>query len=317
MRSHRIFKLIPLVFVMLFAVTHAYADSGNISVKSSLSNAFITIGEPVTYTVTLTYDENIHRISPLPTGDETIFKIKSVDDDKETEKGQIIETRTMVFTTFRLGEFVVDPVTIEFKMPDGNVKAVETDKLYVTVKSVAEGEEKTDIRGFKDVVDIDSKALQYLLFAGGGVLLLAFAWLLYKKFGSKSGAGYQDVRIRSAEEIALERLNKLTDSDLLRRNQVKEYFLTLSEILRIYFEHRFQILAVESTTDETLRNLKQKNIDAGLFQKIREVLETSDLAKFAKFKPDPLDIRKINQKSREIIEEAAPKPRVEETENAV
>ena len=101
-------------------------------------------------------------------------------------------------------------------------------------------------------------------------------------------------------------LNHLFDSDFLRRGKIKEYYLRLSEILRIYFERRFQILAIESTTYEIIRALRQKSIEPELIRKIAEVLEAADLAKFAKWIPEPSQILLLNQKSKQIVELAKP-----------
>ena len=77
--------------------------------------------------------------------------------------------------------------------------------------------------------------------------------------------------------------------------------------MRTYFEKRYHILAVESTTDEILRLLRGHEMDSGLLKKIAETLESADLAKFAKWKPEPAKIVEINHKSRQIIEEAKPR----------
>ena len=105
----------------------------------------------------------------------------------------------------------------------------------------------------------------------------------------------------------MNRLNKLFDSDYVRRGKIKEYYLQLSEILRNYLERRFQILAIESTTHEILRDLSGKEIDRPLRDLLKEVLEAADLAKFAKWNPDPPQIILLNQKSKQIVEMAQPK----------
>ncbi len=88
---------------------------------------------------------------------------------------------------------------------------------------------------------------------------------------------------------------------------MKEYFLKLSEILRIYFERRFQILAIESTTFEITQALKTQGLDQALLQKIEEFLKSTDLVKFAKWLPEPAAIIGLNLKAKQIVEDCTPR----------
>ena len=110
----------------------------------------------------------------------------------------------------------------------------------------------------------------------------------------------------SPEDEALLRLNRLFDSDLIARGKLKEYFLEFSEILRRYFERRFEILAVESTTSEIIRDLKAKEVSAALREKIQQVLDTADLVKFAKWRPSALEIQQLNRMAKAIVETVRP-----------
>jgi len=94
----------------------------------------------------------------------------------------------------------------------------------------------------------------------------------------------------------------------------------MSEILRIYLEKRYGILAVESTTLEILRDFKNQNIEIDLKAKeeLKEVLESCDLAKFAKWIPEPTEIIHLNKESKGIVEETkAPKVSPEEVPSGV
>jgi hypothetical protein len=83
-------------------------------------------------------------------------------------------------------------------------------------------------------------------------------------------------------EGAIDELSNLEHQKLWQNDQVKEYYLSLSEILRAYLEGRFGINAMESTTDEIKADLI---LEEAMKLKLGEVLTQADLAKFAKFKP--------------------------------
>lgn len=277
----------------------------SISVKSELSKAFITIGDPVEYTVTVKHTQDIKVLSSIPAPAKDVFKVKKIEDIREEEGQTVIEGKRFILTTFRLGEFILEPVKIEYRAGGGDVEFLETDRLFLKVNSVSGSEEQTDIRGIKSVLAIP-KSILVPAGIGGGVLLLILIPLLLRWLRRRPAIEAPVERPLSAEEEAFLHLNQLFESDLLARGAVKEYYLQFSEIIRIYLERRYSIQAVESTTFEIARFLKETVQNASLRSLIKEVLEFSDLAKFAKHKPEPREILEMNQKAREIVEASKP-----------
>ncbi len=289
------------------ALCQAVDDKPSISVKAELDKAFITIGDPVQYTVTIKRSPTVQLLSAIPAPPEDIFKIKKIDEFKQEQEGTLIEGRKMTLTTFRLGEFILAPIKMEYRIGDNPPQTIETSRIYLTVQSVAAGEEKMDIRGIKSVLSIAQNFFQPVVIMIAALLLAGLAIFLISRMRRNPLAALTQERVLTPEEEALLHLSRLFDSDLLRKGKVKDYYLRLSEVLRVYFEKRFGILAVELTTFETMLVLAQKEINPALLEKINEVLQAADLAKFAKWKPEPKEILEINRKSKEIVEEAAPK----------
>jgi len=283
----------------------------SISVKAEVDRAFITIGDPVEYTITIRHDPAIKILSNIPSPAGDILKIKKIEEFKREEKGMTVEGRTFKLTAFRLGEFILDPVKIEYRSGSNPTQSISTEKIFLTVKSVDAGQPKEDIKGLKGVLEIVQKWMRVLLVILGLGLTALIVFILYTRFKKKRAEGASPETLLSPEEEAMLHLNQLFDSDLIRKGKTKEYYLKLSEILRIFFERKFHILAVESTTFEALRLLRNKELPVDLMQKIEEVLEAADLAKFAKWQPEPVMILNINKKSKEIVEELTPKEQPE------
>lgn len=299
-----------LLLILFCAALWAQTKEPEISVKAEVNKAFITIGDPVEYTVTVRHTPSIQILSTVPPPPDNLFKIKKVEDIKRKEGEQIVEGRKFTLTAFALGEFILDPVEIEYRVGDGATQKLSTDKIFISVKSVAKGEQKMDIRGIKSVMAIAAHYLGIILLTLFVCLAALGGWLYYLAKQKQAGATETPKIILSPEEEALNQLNQLFDSALLRSGKIKEYYLRLSEILRLYFEKRFQILAVESTTDEIVSALRKQEIDRELREKISQVLEAADLAKFAKWKPEPPQIIQLNLQSKQIIEMARPKAEV-------
>ncbi|MBI3317145.1 MAG: hypothetical protein HYZ85_03980 [Candidatus Omnitrophica bacterium] len=276
--------------------------------KAEIDHAFITIGDPVVYTLTATHDAELEILSGFVAPAADVLKIKKVEDvHKKLSSGKKITGRRFILTSYQLGEFILEPVKIEYRNKDGALGSAETNRLYLTVHSVAEGEEKYDIRGIKSVLDLKNEwvwlfwILMLGILAGGG-------FFIYEKyFKPKALAAPSEAPPMSLEEQTIHALHALFDSDLLKRGKYKEYYLRLSEILRTYFEKRYQILAIESTTYEIMRSLIEKDLDKNLSERISVVLEAADLAKFAKWKPEPTRVLEINKMAVKLVEDCRAK----------
>lgn len=103
---------------------------------------------------------------------------------------------------------------------------------------------------------------------------------------------------------AIDKLEKLEKQKLWQNDQIKEYYLGMSEILREYVEGRFGIQAMESTTDEIKEALY---LDKGLKIKIIEILQQADLAKFAKFRPLGDENIKMMKMAKDFVSHTKPK----------
>jgi len=304
MRTHFFFAL--LVAAALSGPGLA-SGADDIRVEAAVDKAFLTIGDPVTYTVTVEHAPDIKVLSSIPAPSSDFLEIKKVEDFSKKQKKKIVEGRKFILTSYRLGEFILDPVTIRYQKDGQPEKSLLTNKLYLTVKSVAEGKPLEDIRDVKTVVPYKLRMGKLL----GTILvlaLLAAGYFLFRALRKKKGALQSAPPPLTPEEEALLHLTELFESDLLKRGFIKMYYLRLSEILRTYFEKRYQVLAVESTTIEILRAFRPLHLEAGLYQKIQYVLEASDLAKFAKWVPAATETFQINKKAEEIVKESAPVP---------
>lgn len=302
-------NLLIVFAIAFYSSSLALASDGNetFSVKAEVNKSVFTIGEKVEYQITITHNSSVEILSKAVPPPSDVFEVKEAHDLYEKQGKQIVEGRRFILTTYELGEFILEPVKIKYRLPNKEEKTAETNRIYLTVRSVdASGKPKTDIRGPKGVLELKRHWLWLwmsliTLLAGG------LGFIFWRHWKSRLAAGVTEAEpALSPEDEALLRLNRLFDSDLLRQGKMKEYFLELSEILRHYFERRFDILAVESTTSEIAANLRQMDLSQSLLSKILEVLDSADLVKFAKWHPAPTEITHINQLAKSVVEEGRP-----------
>ena len=112
------------------------------------------------------------------------------------------------------------------------------------------------------------------------------------------------VRIfKPAHEIAYERLRALVKDDLVNAGKLKEFYERISDILRHYIEHRFELRAPERTTEEFLIELQWTDVLSGSDKEsIGEFLKHCDLVKFAKYNPTSEQIQRTFDLVKDFIE---------------
>ena len=84
---------------------------------------------------------------------------------------------------------------------------------------------------------------------------------------------------------AFEALEALQKQQLWQQGKIKRYHSALSDVFRQYLEGRYQIAALEATSDEIMDALRGRGLPADVLQEIAPTLHMSDLVKFAKYNP--------------------------------
>ena len=97
--------------------------------------------------------------------------------------------------------------------------------------------------------------------------------------------------------IAFRELDRLKEEHVWQSGELKAYYSRLTDIVRAYIEHRYQVHTLERTSDEILGSFKNTGLDKDIpFETLRQMLHQADLVKFAKGKPQPEDnVRSLEQ----------------------
>jgi len=84
---------------------------------------------------------------------------------------------------------------------------------------------------------------------------------------------------------------------------VKEYQTELTYTIREYLENRFGIQALESTTGEINKSLKEVDFDQKHTTNLNNILHIADMVKFAKAKPDETIHQDFMEKARSFVKD--------------
>jgi len=215
-------------------------------------------------------------------------KLDTVFDTADHSRATI--TQSIVITCFDAGSYMIKPFSFG---TSGGV--LTTGDLTLQVQTV-----KVDTT--KAIYDIKQPmAVSYTFWDWlkdhwlwvliGLIIGLAIAGLIwYLKTRPKNEPVIRIVKpVIPLYTITLNKLQELRDKKLWQNNQVKQYYIELSDVLREYLEKRYTIKTYEKTTDEIFDELRYVEIRDDDRNKLRQILVLADLVKFAKEQPAPAE----------------------------
>jgi len=207
--------------------------------------------------------------------------------------------------TFDSAQLWLPPLGIS--LSDG--ATIQTNPLELTVLPTPAPDELAEMNGIKNIRLEPANWTDFLLpFAiiGGAILVLAMAvwWFLLRK--KKSGPNERLLRL-PPHELAQRQLTELERRQYWQKGEVKPYYSELTRILREYLEHRFQIPALESASDDILRLLEACSMPESLLAPLADLLRWADLAKFAKVVPPEHFHAQALREARRLVEQTQPR----------
>jgi hypothetical protein len=283
------FRFIFSFVFVFFMVENTNAQ--NFSATASIDTNAMLIGKQVKLTLQLTHPKN-QKISWVDLPD-TIGKIEIVEKSKidtsfSKDSASVIRTQQLVLTAFDSGYYVIPPFHfVDASNPDTSKNFAETQPLLLTVNSIPVDTTKA-IKDIKAPVEVPYTIMDFLPYIIG-LLLLAIVVtaiiVLMKHFRKKPVIAVREKPKRPAHEIAIEELKKLQEEKLWQKGDFKSYHTNLTDIIRNYLWHRYDINAMEMTTDEILENHIINHLDQKIFSELKYMLELADFVKFAKVIP--------------------------------
>ena len=168
---------------------------------------------------------------------------------------------------------------------------LEPARIFVLPADLGMPQDSIQLMPIKNIIEEgesweDYKIWFYIL----GFILLAP--LLIKLFWGKKEEEVEEIEEKifiPAHKKALTALQALQSKELWQTGNIKGYQSELTDIVRRYLGDRFDVNALEMTTDEINRALRDKDFDAKHSTTLQRILTIADLVKFAKATP-PVEI---------------------------
>ncbi|MFM7177064.1 MAG: hypothetical protein ACKO0X_06550 [Bacteroidota bacterium] len=273
-----------LCFILLDTVSMATPVPD--SVFARLDTNAILLGQQVK--LKISYQGNTKSKVVFPAVADTFSNLEVVErlpiDTIRKEGEPLTLTQSFIITGFDSGYQVILPFEILFLGPKStDTSSLFTQPLLISVQSVPVDTTKS----IKDIKNIE--AVPFSIWDHIGWIILAIAafvgFILWKKYGSKLKSNTPALTQAPSipcHEKALMALDELNKKQLWQNGQYRQYHTELTDILRSYISDRWEVGALEMTTDEilVLTFIPSNEVDG-----IGYVLRLADMVKFAKGVP--------------------------------
>ena len=224
---------------------------------------------------------------------ENIEIIDIQDIDTSYQENTFILNRQFTLTSFDSGYFEIPSYTFKFRHENDTVDfESKTLPHYIQVFTPVVDTSQA-FKAIKGPISEPYTLREALPWIALGLLIIVIAfliiWFIRKRKRNKPLFTAKPKPELPPHVIAFQMLEELRLAKVWQSGRLKDYYTRLTDITRNYIEGRFLIDAPEMTTDEILEQLKLKNINSEISEKLKSALQLADLVKFAKAKPTALE----------------------------
>ena len=275
-----------------------------IVVSASIDSTTLMIGDQTDMHLQVTHDRQEQVEWPqfgetLQEGLEIVDR--TIVDTTILSDGRVQLNQYLTLTSFQDSLFSVNPVAF-----------VSGEDSFLTTPmalNVIQPFEVDTTLAITDIKDIEKAPIwwwgiiRWILLAIAIIGVFAGAYygvMWYRKHQKPEEAPVDPELLRPAEEVALEKLDAIREAKIWKDGRVKEYQTELTDVVREYIGRRFEVQSTEKTSDETLRELEPilvkgqrddipctKEEGKALYDRLKKMLQTADLVKFAKWHTTP------------------------------
>lgn len=286
----RLYKFI-LFFFILNVLGSALIKAQNANAVFELDTNRILVGQQINgklrFSIPSGYQSQWPSIPDTLNGIDYVAKGK-IDTLKSNDQSILTREQKITLTAFDSGFYVITPFSFNYHKPgDTTTYSAETQAQLLTVNLIPVDTTKA-IRDIKGPIEVGISWQEIAFYIGIGLVFIALALLIVYLLKKKKVAPteFKEVIIkRPAHEIALEKLNALQDAKLWQQGNIKQYYTIISDTVREYISNRWNIDAMERTTDEIMHSSFIQQVSNETYNRLKSVLTISDLAKFAKYTP--------------------------------
>jgi hypothetical protein len=307
-------RRIVLALLVAFAGAARAVEPSPVSVVAHVEPEQPTIGQPFRYVLDVSVRPGTEVVVAQPAERLGDFDIVDFGIGKPVERaGRTVMTRWWRLVGWSPGEHVIESPAVRYRLPGEALHDAEGDPTRVAVASVlGDADESADIRDIKGPEPVPPARWPWLLL-GAALGTLGLALLAIRVVRRRRQAATAAPALRPAHEVAADALRVLRGRRLPELGEFKEFYASLSGIVRRYLEDRFAVRAPEMTTEEFLAATARGGaLEPAHRTLLGGFLAESDLVKFARHLPTLDDSERAFAAAERFVGETAVRDRLPE-----
>ncbi len=274
------------IVVILAGLLLSLTVNAQVTVHASLDSTDIFIGQQAHIALKVTADSKSKVVFPVYPSKQLVkgvevLKEEVVATEKLNNGEQQSITKCYTITSFDSAIYYLPPMKVKVDAKEYESKSLALKVLTLDVdtlhldkffgpKSIAEV--PYSWQDWKGIFQMSLLLILMLFFAGYIALQIHNNKPIFKRLRLKA--------ILPPHLWAIKEIEKLQE-DPAKKDDTKEYYSELTDVLRSYIQRRYGFNALEMTSTEIIDKL-MSNADNTSIEELRELFVTADLAKFAK-----------------------------------
>ena len=284
LRKVKYFIILNICFLLSFVQSKA-----QVTVDAKLDSAGIFIGQRIGMTLEVSADagkevelpewDSLQQVEP---GLEFV-RADQPDTSYLNDGQRMMLTRRYYFTSFDSALYLMPEMNVrvdgkEYKSKKLALKVftLDIDTLHTDSIFAIKGElaPPFDWAEWRQVIWY---ALLALVIAG------LLAYVIYRlKTNKPIIRRIRNKRRQPPHKVAMQKIEQIKEEKIWQSENSKEYYTQLTDTLRNYIKERYGFNAMEMTSYEIIQKLQEVN-DEEAINELRELFQTADLVKFAKY----------------------------------
>jgi len=296
---------------LLFFLLIGWQLQAQISASAELDSTNLLIGDQVQLHIQVNHSPDLKVLQPNLSEFEKAEGIELLRVSEWDTLSPGILQKDLTITSFDSGYHYLPSIPITYE-ENGQSRTVQTPQLALTVN--VPQQDSLDLMPIKPIIEEPINWQDFLPWIITLLVLIAIGLLIYVFMIRRrifQRAPKPEI-ILPPHEVALEKLEALKKAELWQQGKIKEYHSELTYIVREYVENRFDTPALESTTEETLRDLQDYDFWPKWGDSLGEMLRSADLVKFAKAEPASDFHERMFNYAEQFVNETIPEEKEEE-----
>ena len=191
---------------------------------------------------------------------------------------------SVVITSFDEGNYILPPLAVLRMSKDQVVDTLVFDPQRLEVRSMPIDTATFEVHDIKGQIRYPVTFKEVAPWIASGLVLIGLIWLaVWLIMRYRRNHDPEFMHKDPAHIVALRKLDKYRGNAMWAPEKQKAFYSGVTDALREYISERYGVGAMEMTTAELFKDLKETDVPKELAAELKELFERADFVKFAKF----------------------------------